>query len=83
MFLAIVLIILGVFLLLDVLGIFVVTNFWGLFWAIVFLTFGIKMLISRSGCPICIGHMWGGRFHKKTSGQCYDKNECEDRGCER
>lgn len=65
MFLAIVFIVLGLFLLLDVLGIFVVTNFWGLFWAIVLLTVGIKMLTSKGECPICVGHIWGGKFHER------------------
>ena len=90
MFLAIVFIVLGLFLLLDVLGIFVVTNFWGLFWAIILLAIGIKMLRNRGVCPICTGHMWGGRIHERMhSGPCCDESscecdesECEDGECE-
>lgn len=65
MFLAIIFIVLGLFLLLNALGIVVGGNFWGLFWAIVFLAIGIKMLMRRGKCPICGWGMWQGRIHEK------------------
>ena len=65
MFIPILFIVLGVFLLLNAMGI-ITGNFWGFFWAIFFLTIGIKMLIHKGGCPICSG--WKGKMH----GHCCD-----------
>jgi len=80
MFLAIVFIVLGLFLLLNTLGIIVGVNFWGLFWAIVFLSIGLKMLIKRGKCPICTGYMWSEKMHDKMHDEC-EGDECEC-GCE-
>ncbi|MGD0576814.1 MAG: DUF5668 domain-containing protein [Candidatus Staskawiczbacteria bacterium] len=60
MFLAIVFIILGLFLLLNAMGIIVSANFWGFFWAILFLAIGIRLLVKRGRCPMC---GWG-KMHK-------------------
>lgn len=55
MFLAIVFIVLGLFLLLNALGI-ISGNFWGLFWAVVFLVIGFRMLQKKRICPMCMIH---------------------------
>jgi hypothetical protein len=72
MFLALVFIVLGLFLLLNAMGIIVGANFWGLFWAIVFLAIGIKMLIRQGRCPICAGYWWSGKIHEKIHDHCCD-----------
>jgi hypothetical protein len=84
MFLAIVFIVIGIFLLLNAMGIVIAANFWGFFWAIVFLAAGVKMLISQGKCPICEGHMWGGKIHEKMHENCgCDDGECgNDCGCD-
>jgi hypothetical protein len=71
-FLAIIFIVLGLFLLLNAMGI-IVGNFWGLFWAIVFLAIGIKMLMRQGKCPICAGSFWSSKMHGKMhGGHCCD-----------
>ena len=72
MFLAIVFIILGLFLLLNAMGI-IAGNFWGWFWAIIFLAIGIRMLIGRGKCPMCSSQWCAGRIHEKMHDDC----ECE------
>ena len=74
MFLAIVFIVLGLFLLLNAMGIIIGANFWGFFWAIVFLGLGLKMLMRKEGCPICSGHFWKGKMHGSC---CGNKHEGE------
>lgn len=78
MFLAVVFIILGLVLLLNALGIIVAGNFWGLFWAIVFLAIGLRLLARRGKCPICGWGMWQGRMHEKIhekmEGHCCGHN---------
>jgi hypothetical protein len=60
MFLAIVFIVLGLFLLLNAMGIIVSANFWGFFWAVVFLAIGIKLLVKKDKCLMCgLGHNCG------------------------
>ena len=71
MFLAIVFIVLGLFLLLNALGIFVSGNFWGLLWAIVFLAIGFRLLIKRGKCPICT---WP-KMHSKIHGRCCEGHD--------
>ena len=70
MFLAIVFIILGLFLLLNAFGIIISANFWGFFWAIVFLALGIKMLMKKGKCPMCSGMWFGEKIHGKMYGEC-------------
>jgi hypothetical protein len=65
MFLAIVFIVLGLFLLLNAMGIIAGTNFWGLFWAIVFLVIGFRLLVRRGKCPICGWGHFEGKIHEK------------------
>ena len=65
MFLAIVFIVLGLFLLLNALGIIVAGNFWGIFWAIILLALGFKMLARKGKCPICGFGMLHGKMHEK------------------
>jgi predicted membrane protein len=80
MFLAIVFIVLGLFLLLQAMGIAVGINLWGFFWAIIFLAIGLKMLIKRNGCPMC--SVWGSKMHQKMHGHC-SEDECDcDCDCE-
>lgn len=81
MFLALVFIVLGIVLLLNTFGIIVTSNFWGLFWAVILLSIGIKMLMRRGMCPICAGHMWGGKFHEKMHMQCCNEGECNEEEC--
>ena len=68
MFLAIVFILLGLFLLLNAMGI-IVGNFWGLFWAIIFLVIGFRLLAKRGKCPMC-------GWHNKLHGMACDC-ECD------
>jgi len=75
MLLAIVFIVLGLFLLLNALGIIVAGNFWGLFWAIILLAIGIKLLMRKGKCPICAGNCWTGKIHEKMHGHCCDHGE--------
>ena len=65
MFLAIIFIVLGVFLLLNAMGI-IAGNFWGFFWAIVFLAVGAKMLIKNGKCPMCGWKCCIGKMHRKA-----------------
>lgn len=74
MFLAIVFIVLGLFLLLNALGIIVAGNFWGLFWAIVFLTLGVKMIIHRGKCPMCRWHGWQKKVNRTMHEDCCDND---------
>ena len=83
MFLAIVIILLGVFLLLNAMGI-IVGNFWGYFWAIVLIAVGVSMLIKRGKCPMCGCMMCKGMMHGKMSGhmdgKCCGHNHEKDIG---
>lgn len=78
MFLAIVFIVIGLFLLLNAFGIIIASNFWGLFWSIILLAIGFKMLMRKGKCPICGFGMWSDRMHQKKHGECCGhENECE------
>ena len=81
MFLAIVFIVIGLYLLLNALGIIVAGNFWGLLWAVIFLAIGIKMLARRGKCPICSGCFWGAKMHNKIHGKMHG-GACESCDCE-
>ena len=70
MFLAIVFIVLGLFLLLTAMHIIVSANFWTFFWAVVFLAFGIKMLMRRGRCPMCSGMWYSEKIHEKMHKHC-------------
>jgi hypothetical protein len=72
MFLAIVFIVLGLFLLLNALGIIVGANVWGLFWAVLFLAIGFKMLMKRGKCPICGMHYWESKMHGKIHDRMHE-----------
>jgi len=72
MFFAVFLIILGLFLLLDGLGIIVGGSFWGLFWAVVFISLGIRLLMKRGKCPICGWGVWQGKFHEKIHDKMHE-----------
>ena len=67
MFLAIVFIVLGIFLLLNAMNIILSANFWTFFWAVVFIALGIKMMMKK-GCPMCGWHHMQG----KMNGHCCD-----------
>lgn len=69
MFLAIIFIILGLFLLLNAMGIIVGANFWGFFWAVVFLSIGIKMIMRKGRCPMCSG-WYSAKMHEKMHEHC-------------
>jgi hypothetical protein len=77
MFLAIVFIILGLFMLLSAMGI-VVGNFWGFFWAFFFLAIGIRMMMKRGMCPVCGWHHWEGKMHGKMHEKMYKHCGCGD-----
>ena len=64
MFLPIIFIILGLLLLLNAFGI-AVGNIWGIFWAIVFLALGIKMIMRRMNCPMCGLGVSNGKLHER------------------
>ncbi len=65
MFLALVFIVLGLFLLLNALGIIVSSNFWTLLLAVLFLAMGFRLLIKRGKCPMCGWQHLGGKMHSK------------------
>lgn len=69
MFIAIVFIALGAFILLSTFGI-LTADFWGLFWGVVFLALGVKMLLKRGHCPMCGWHGWKTKMHGKMHGCC-------------
>jgi hypothetical protein len=77
MFFAIVFIALGLFLLLSALGI-LSADFWGLFWGLVFLGLGLKLLMKRGKCPICGWGQWGGKMHDKMHGRCCEGHDHEN-----
>lgn len=64
MFFAIVLIAIGLAILLNALGL-LNGSFWGFFWAILFIAFGVKMLIRQGKCPVCGWHYWEEKIHGK------------------
>ena len=83
MFLAIVFIVLGLFLLLNAMGIVVSAHFWAFFWAIVFLAIGVRMLMRRESCPMCSGMWYSKKFHQKMHDHCdcgheHEHHEGED-----
>jgi len=57
MFIAIVFIAIGLALLLSSLNI-ITGSFWGFFWAIILIAFGVKMLNHKKACPFCKWEMW-------------------------
>jgi predicted membrane protein len=75
MFLAIVFILLGLFLLLNAMGV-IAGNFWGFFWAILFIAVGLRMLMKNGNCPMCCSSMFHGKINKKMEskmeGGCCD-----------
>ncbi len=54
MFLAVIFIALGLFLLLDVLGIIVAGNFWGLFWAKIYWRSVLKCLLAKESAQYAL-----------------------------
>ena len=82
MFLAVIFIVLGLFLLLNALGIIIGANVWGIFWALVFLAIGIKMLMRKGKCPICGWHHWEGKMHGKIHDHCCDEDKDCDCDCD-
>ena len=80
MFFAIVFIVLGIFLLLNALGIVVGGSFWGLFWAIVFLAIGFRLLVRRGKCPMCGWGVWQERIHSKMHEHSCDCDHGHDHG---
>ena len=75
MFLAIIFIILGLFLLLNALGI-IVGNFWGFFWAVFFLAIGFRMMMKKGRCPMCEGMWWKEEMHDKIHEKMHDHCGC-------
>jgi predicted membrane protein len=66
MFLAIVFIIIGIFLLLNAMGVTLAANFWGFVLAILFLAMGVRLLMkNKGGCPVCGWHHWENKVHNK------------------
>jgi len=77
MFIAIILIAIGLALLLNSLGI-VAGSFWGFFWAIILIAVGIKMLNRKNYCPLCHWKMWKSKCDCGPDCDCHDhKNESE------
>ena len=75
MFFAIILIILGLFLLLNAMGI-IVGNFWGFFWAIVFILIGLRMMMKRGNGPMCGWREFHGKMHEHC--ECDHEHDSED-----
>ena len=73
MFLAILFVVLGLFLLLNTLGI-IAGNFWGIFWAVVFLAIGFRLMMKRGRCPICGWYGFEGKMHDKIHAKMH--GEC-------
>ena len=69
MFLAIVFIVLGLFVLLNAMGIIVGANLWQFFWAVVLLAIGIRLLVKRDRCPMCGWHHFK-KMHGKIDDDC-------------
>jgi predicted membrane protein len=76
MFLATIIFAIGLFLLLNGLGI-VSGNFAGLFFGILFIIIGLKMLMKKKICPWCDFRGAGIKFHEKFHDHCH----CEDENC--
>ena len=74
MFLPNLFIVLGAILLLNAFGVLVSTNFWTLFWAIILLAVGLRMLKKKGKCPMCGWGVWGTKFHEKIHGGCCGHN---------
>ena len=85
MFFAIVFIAIGAALILNTMGL-LVGNFWGVFWGILFLAIGLKML-KRNNCPMCGFGMWKGKIfgkiHDRVHEQCCDEECCDEECCEK
>lgn len=64
MFVAVIFIALGVAILLNALGI-LNSSFWGIFWGLIFLAVGIRMMMKRGKCLWCEGSWWSGHMHEK------------------
>ena len=74
MFLGIVFVIIGGLLLLNSIGI-IAGNFWGLFWAIIFLAIGIKLLAKNGNCPVCGWQHWEAKIHQKMHEHSHENKE--------
>ena len=75
MFLAVIFILIGLFMLLNAFGI-ITGNFWGIVWAVVFIAIGLRLMLKRGMCPMCGWHFWEGKMHnkmhEKMEGHCCD-----------
>jgi hypothetical protein len=58
----------------------IIGNFWGYFWAIVFLTIGIKMLIHKEGHSLCEGFWWNGKMHERIQKHCDCSHDHDEDG---
>ncbi len=65
MFFAIFFIIIGVLLLLNALGIVVATNIWTLFWAVIFLAIGLRLLMGKGRYPFYKWGYWEEKMQEK------------------
>jgi predicted membrane protein len=75
MFLAIVFIVIGIFLLLNAMGIIVSANFWTLLWAIIFIALGLKMLARKNACPLCHWGVWKSKIENCDCGHHHNSSE--------
>jgi predicted membrane protein len=75
MFLAIVFIVIGLFLLLNAMGI-IAGNFWGFLLAIIFIAIGAKMMMRGGRCPMCEGIFWQEKMHGKIHERMHDHCNC-------
>lgn len=86
MFFGIIFFVIGLAILLNALGI-LVGNFWSIFWGVVFIAIGIKMMKKRGICPMCrmgaFSQKMHGKFHEGNDccGQC-NENNCGEQCCE-
>lgn len=64
MFLGIAILAIGVFLLLREFGI-LSGSFWSIFWALIFIAIGLKLILKRKGYECCGWNWFGSLYHPK------------------
>lgn len=71
----------GLIILLSGLGVAITSNFWAIFWGVVFIVIGIKMMKKHKVCLMCEWKGAAGKMHEKFHGHncCGDKNCCESK----
>lgn len=79
MFFASVFIIIGVLLLLSALGISISSNLWTLFWAILFLAIGFRLLWGRGRHPFYRWGYWEEKIDEKIRRKMHNQDNSENK----